>query len=756
LSIAASELPSAESQRRRRMLFLVTICTGSLLLFLVQPMIARMALPRLGGAPAVWNSAMLVYQALLLGGYAYAHWLGRFLPRKQALIHLGLFCAAAVMLPIGLSNASPADDANPVLWVPWLLLISIGPLFFVVSAQAPLMQRWFALSGDEDPYPLYAASNLGSFAGLIAYPLLVEPLLETGSQSVLWSFGYVLVALLTLACALRLQRSVAAIPAAPSAASQTAVVDSAPPDTRTTLLWIAVSAIASGLMLSTTMHLTTDIAAMPLLWVIPLGLYLLSFSIAFARNRTLSMVMAKLAPLSLIFAAFTTFIGTGASSLGAVVLVLQYFFVVVCALHARLFDTRPSPAHLTRFYLAMSVGGVIGGIFCALIAPLVFDWTYEHPILLIAAAFALGHEVLIQRGGTFWRKYGDTSAVALGLCAALLLVSTVASSFFVEAPTAVQILVAIAIAAASMFFAGHRLLFAAAIAACMLTMGGWKILERTLTEGQMTRSYFGVYSVRSVEDTAVTLAHGTTIHGVQMRAEALQAVPPGYYTSSSGIGLAIKAIPDIFGQNARVSVVGLGTGALVCYARPNETWKFYEIDPAIETIARDRKHFSFISRCRPDLEVVIGDARLKIAAAPADSSDVLIIDAFSSDAIPMHLLTEEAFAAYQRYMAPGGLLIVHISNKFLDLSPVISSMESAGWTARIRSSLEPDGSEQDVIFYPSTWVVMSQDPKKIEAIERIAGPGKWEPVPAAPGFERWSDSHSSILPLLYSHFFTKK
>jgi predicted secreted protein len=753
LSITASDLPSSSPQRGRRALFLLTICTGSLLLFLVQPMIARMALPRLGGAPAVWNSAMLVYQALLLGGYAYAHWLGRFLPRRQAMIHIGLFCVAAIMLPIGLSNATPDAQSNPVLWVPWLLLTSIGPLFFVVSAQAPLMQRWFSLSGSGDPYPLYAASNLGSFAGLIAYPLMVEPWLETGSQSLLWSVGYVVVAALTLACALRLPRS-----ANHAAATTANSAPSAPPSMRTIVRWITFAAIASGLMLSTTMHLTTDIAAMPLLWVIPLGLYLISFSVAFAENRMLSQIMAKMAPISLAFAAFTTFMGTGAGSHGAIIIVVQYFFVVVCALHARLYESRPPPEHLTRFYLAMSVGGVIGGIFCALLAPLIFDWTYEHPILLVAAALALGHEALLPRIAEFWKQHGRSLTITIVpvLCVIMLLLSMVAGDFFGWVPYAAQLAIALAIAIAAMFFAGNRLLFAGAIVTCMLTMGGWRTLERSWTQGQMTRSYFGVYTVREAEEKAVNLFHGTTIHGVQMRDKALQLIPPGYYTPSSGVGLAIKAVPQIFGPKARVSVVGLGTGALVCYARPDETWTFYEIDPVVESIARNPRNFTFISDCRPDLKVVIGDARLAIAAAPAGSADVLIIDAFTSDAIPVHLLTEEAFAAYRRYLAPNGLLIVHISNKFLDLSPVISSIATPNWTARKRSSKAPEAYEENLFFYSSTWVVMSEDPKKIETIERLSGKGQWTPVPSTPGFERWTDSHGSVLPLLMTSFFQKE
>jgi hypothetical protein len=741
----ASTTDLAPDARRHRALFLATICTGSLLLFLVQPMIARMVLPRLGGTPSVWNSAMLVYQALLLAGYAYAHWLGRFAPRRQATIHIAMFCVAATTLPIALSSAQPSSDSNPVLWVPWLLLTSIGPLFFVVSAQAPLMQRWFALSGGEDPYPLYAASNLGSFAGLLAYPLIVEPLMKTGAQSLLWSVGYVVVALLSVLCALRLPRE------AIVASVQTATTPA--PDWRMNLRWIALAAIASGLMLSTSLHLTTDIAAMPLLWVIPLGLYLLSFSVAFAENRALPELIAKVAPVSLLFAGFTTFIGSGASPHGAALLVVGNLFVVACVLHSRMFELRPAPEHLTRFYLAMSIGGVIGGIFCALLAPLIFDWTYEHPILLIAAALAIGHRPLFRSADTFWKRYGSARTLTIVVLLALLALSSITEGhLFAPPPYSVQILIAIGIALFGAFCCGNRVLFAGALAATMLSMSGWKTLEQTMTEGQMTRSYFGINSVEPIGDFAVALVHGTTIHGVQLRNPALRYVPPTYYTHSSGIGLTMSAVPALFGEKARIGVMGLGAGALTCFAKPGQDWRFYEIDPAVEAIARNPEHFTFISHCRPDMKIVIGDARLTIAAEPANSADLLVMDAFTSDSVPIHLLTEEAFATYRRHLAPNGLLAFHISNRFLDLKPVLAAAAEAGWTARLRRTKTPDADERALYFAPSDWVVLSPDPKTIAALEQATGPQNWTTLPKADGFERWTDNYGSILPLVIARF----
>src|SRR5947209_6359149 len=304
-------------------------------------MIARMALPRLGGAPSVWNSAMLVYQLLLLGGYAYAHWLGLLRPQSQARVHLVRLAASALMLPIGLVGWVPPPDANPFLWAPWLFVVSIGPLFFAVSAQAPLLQRWFALSRGGDPYPLYAASNLGSFGGLMAYPLLVEPLLPLSQQRWLWSAAYALLILLVTWCAATLPKST--MPARTHSGTEPA------PGWRTIGQWIVLSAVPSGLILSTTLHITTDIIAMPLLWVLPLGVYLLSFTVAFAARPGGKQAIIRYSPIFLLFACLGLFMGQGWMALLFCVLSIVNLFSISVALHTRLFDARPPARHLTAF-----------------------------------------------------------------------------------------------------------------------------------------------------------------------------------------------------------------------------------------------------------------------------------------------------------------------------------------------------------------------------------------------------------------------
>ena len=739
MASAAFEAETTGSAKAR---FILTIFAGSFLLFLVQPMIARMALPRLGGAPSVWNSAMLVYQALLLAGYAYAHWLGRFNGRVQSIIHLALFAVAALMLPIGLAAGNPPADANPFIWVPWLLLTSIGPLFFVVSAQAPLMQRWFTLSGGGDPYPLYAASNLGSFSGLIAYPLIVEPLLPVATQSMVWSAGYAVLALLVLFCGLSVPKAAIEAHVAPNLALK--------PQRKAVAWWIALAAIPSGLMLSTTLHLTTDIVAMPLLWVLPLGLYLLSFSVAFSARRGAAQFLTRIAPLTLLIAGCGVFVDVTSWPFVFAFASLANLFVVSVALHSAMFDRRPDPSYLTGFYLAMSVGGVLGGLFCALVAPLVFDWTYEHPILMVAAALVIAQKPFFSFTEALWN--GDERAARYTRWGAvlLILVSLVGQGgFALPESREVEGIVALVIIALAILTIGNRILFAFALAGLMLCLGGWTKMAMSITPGLMTRSFFGVYSVRSGGPNARLLVHGTTVHGVQNRGSvAREMMPASYYAPQSGIGIAMTAAPVIFGPHARIGVVGLGSGTLSCYARPGETWRFYEIDPVIAGIARDPKRFTFLARCLPHADIAIGDARIVLGQEPANTADLLAIDAFSSDAVPMHLLTREAFETYRRHIAANGLLMVHISNRYLDLTPVVAAAGREGWVVK-RLNYRPDpAKDANKNYSASNWIALSPSADTIAKLVASAPSAKWTPLQAKPGFSPWTDDHASILPII--------
>ncbi len=730
-------MPDPGVRRGGRGLFVATILTGSFLLFLVQPLVARMALPRLGGAPAVWNSAMLVYQALLLGGYAYAHWLGRVRPLAQGLIHLGVLALACLWLPIGLMAMEPPAAVSPAIWVPWLLLGSIGPLFFAVSAQAPLVQRWFSLaSGGQDPYALYAASNLGSFAGLIAYPLLVEPLLPVHAQSWLWSGGYILLIALVIAC-------VAMLPRRGLAPVATPIVSAAP--TRMQVgHWIVLALVPSGLMLATSTYITTDIVAMPLLWVLPLGLYLLSFTVAFAERREPADFITRMAPITILLFGGVIMGGYQERPWFNLGVALALLFVVSVALHTTLYRRRPAPDRLTGFYLAMSAGGALGGVFAGLVAPVMFDWTYEYPLLILAAGALVPQTYLLAPFRDWWMG-PRRPFVFGGVIAALTILFAIGfGNGQGLGGSGMQGLSFLVIAITGFVTIGARPAYLAVLASALILFGGYRSLILSAEPGARTRSYFGVYTVRD-GDRLRALDHGTTVHGIQLRGSPeRERTPTTYYARGAGVGQAMAALPQLYGPGARVGVVGLGTGTLSCYAQPGQSWRFYEIDPAVVRLARDTGQFTYLRRCLPNPVIRMGDARLSLHREAAADLDLLALDAFSSDSVPMHLMTREAFATYGRVLGPRGLLLVHISNRFLDLEPVVAAVaRDGGWHAA-RFDYRP--STLDAEASASVWIALSRDGAVLAALT-AAEPG-WRPLRTRPGMAAWTDDYATTLPLL--------
>ena len=730
----AEAIGSRVNERWARPLFLVTIITGSFLLFLTQPMIARMALPRVGGAPAIWNSAMLVYQLLLLAGYAYAHWLSRLRPRGQVGIHLVLLGLAALWLPIGLTGALPPAESEPALWVPWFLLASIGPVFFIVSAQAPLMQRWYALETSRgDPYPLYAASNLGSFAGLISYPLLVEPLMSLQQQSLLWTGIYALLVVLVVACALTVPGH--AVEALPEEKAP-------PPTTKQMLYWVALAAVPSGLMLSTTTHLTTDIVAMPLLWVLPLGIYLLSFVIAFAERRKVAEMIIAVAPLVILIAGGLAFSDGTRNPFFSATLGLLLLFAVAVAIHGEMFRLRPPVGHLTRFYLAMSFGGMLGGLFCAIVAPLLFDWSYEHPLLILAAALLVPQYVLVPWPQRF------TFLLMLGLPLVAFILSFAAERGLLGGGAMSTMVGSIAVSLIALACLGRKWAFMASLAALMLSYGGWSTLVRS-TMDVRTRSYFGIYEVSERYDgTARVLTHGTTLHGIQNLEPGLETLPTSYYARRSGVGLALANANAIYGSDSRIGIIGLGSGTLACYRQPGQHWTIFEIDPAMVQVARTR--FTFLSQCAPDARIVLGDARLTVGREPANSIDILAVDAFSSDAVPMHLLTREALAVYGRVVRRDGIVLFHVSNRYLDLKPVVADIAAAGGWSTAMMQYVPTEEEEVMNATISVWIALSRNQAAIDRLVDLSGEdqGNWEMLEPTPGFAGWTDDHGSILPII--------
>lgn len=722
-------------------LFVATILLGSFLLFLVQPMVARMALPRLGGAPAVWNSAMLVYQALLLGGYAYAHLLGRVPLRRQAMIHLAVLALAALWLPLGLMAMQLPADAEPAVWVPWLLGASIGPLFFAIAAQAPLLQRWFAeASGGRDPYALYAASNVGSFGGLIAYPLLVEPGMALNGQSWLWTAGYVLVFVAVAGCAILLPRRAMDEPHVEATSEAPSAIRVAH--------WIVLALVPSGLMLATTSFLTTDIVAVPMLWVVPLGLYLLSFIIAFATRRAPAEMLTRFAPVTILMFGGLMIAGSHENPELNAVMALGLLFMVAVALHTYMYDLRPAAHRLTGFYLAMSVGGALGGMFAGLIAPILFDWTWEYPILILAAGLLVPQSFLLPMFARLWRA--NRQGVRIRILAVALIIAVVIwlGLFGPVAAMGSESLGALylVIAFLGLLTIGMRTPFMIVLAGALFVFGGYRSLAMSWQGDLRTRSYFGVYTITDTPSQR-RLAHGTTLHGVQLKGGPhKRRTPTTYYVPGSGVGQAMGALSDLYGPSARVGVVGLGTGTLACYALPGQAWRFYEIDPAVISLARDE--FSFLEQCLPNADVVIGDARLRLAEEKAKSFDLLVLDAFSSDAVPMHLMTLEAFGTYGRALAQNGLLLVHISNRFLSLEPVVDAAARAGGWHAAQITYSPNMMEEFEEAATSDWVALSRSPETLEALKRRGG--DWRALAPRHGLTPWTDDYATILPVLRS------
>ena len=726
-----------------RALFIATILTGSFLLFLVQPMVARMALPRLGGASAVWNSAMLVYQALLLGGYAYAHALSRLPIRRQAAVHIALLLLAGLTLPVSLVALPPPSPGTEVLWVPLLLALSIGPTFFAVSAQAPLMQRWFAADPQAGaPWALYAASNIGSFAGLIAYPLLAEPLLSLHHQGWAWTLGYAgMIGLVALCASARWH-----VADQPRAGSPQV---SGPIAARTILLWLALAAVPSGLMLSTTTHLTTDLFAMPMLWVLPLGLYLLSFVAAFAERRGPANVLSVLAWLAMLTAGGMAMISRGSSGLAPVLASLLLLLLICTALHARLYDLRPAPERLTLFYLVMSAGGAFGGIFTALVAPALFDWVWEHPLLVLAAALLLPRVESLD-----WRRMpglepemARVGMVALAATAAFCLWRLYDTNTLVDAGIYRWIWAGGA-ALLGLALVPWRGLCATLVLVLMLVQGGFETIGNS-RDHIRTRSYYGVYTVRDYPTLHVrSLAHGTTIHGEQSTDPALTSTPLTYYGPGAGAGIVFGNGSALFPSSPRVGVLGLGVGTLACFNRPGWAMTFYEIDPLVLHKSRDGT-FTYLQRCAPQAPVIIGDARLAIASAPPGSFDLLAVDAFASDSVPLHLFTHEAFGTYLRALSPHGVMMVNISNRFIELEPPLAAEVHA---RRLFALARDDAPDPDSEFTASTWVAISRDPEQMRRITVIAPDKPWRPLtPPAPRV--WTDDHASILPYVRWHNF---
>ncbi len=708
--VAAAPRPARFAHWATLGFFATAIFAGATLVFLVQPMVARMVLPLFGGSQAVWTTSMLFFQAVLLAGYGYAHASTRLLgPSRQPIVHAVVLVLAVAALPIGRGLAPPPTDASPSLWLLGVLAVTVGAPFFVVTTASPLLQHWLATSGHasgRDPYFLYAAGNAGSLLALLAYPFVVEPLLTLDQQARLWSVGYVLFAALCLGCLVVARRGRSLAQSAPTRVMVPSIA------WRTRARWVGTALVPSSLMLGITTYISTDVASFPMLWVLPLAIYLLTFVVAFARRPLVTTRAAALIlplPTALVFAQM---LGSVALPLPVTLLTqLLVLFLAGVLAHGRLAEQRPAPERLTEFYFLLSLGGVLGGALNALVAPLVFDSVLEYPLALVLAL------ALRPRG----RRIADIFPV--------LAFSTCVASLAVVQSLSVP-----------------HLLLAGAVVACLaigvrhpryLTLG-FASLTLLLALGSPSlhteRTFFGVLRVTEQAGER-KLVHGTTVHGVERFAGPLAGEPLMYYGRRGPLGDVFAAYSHL----DRVDAIGLGAGSVAAYGRPGQQMTFYELDPAITRIASDPRFFTFLRDSPANVEIVPGDGRRTIAHVPDGSSDLVIVDAFSSDSIPVHLLTREAIELYVRKLRPGGLIAFHVSNRHLELAPVIARAAHALELAAVDRFDRAEGARGDRTA--SRWLVLARSPERLQPLLERSG---WR-IPTLSAGRVWTDDYSNVL-----------
>jgi hypothetical protein len=698
-------------------LFAVNIFLSAFLLFQIQPMIGRFILPRFGGSPAVWSTLMLAFQVLLTGGYAYAAWLiGRV--RRQALVHIPLLIGAILVLIMhGFSGSSPLmpsmsavshERSSPVLEIIGLLLLSVAVPYFALAANSPLMQAWFTrIHADRSYARLYALSNLGSLLGLLTYPILIEPNFSLRSQGWIWSAGFLLFGLLTGWIALKSGGT-----PVPSQPSPGAVSFGDRPSMALRSLWVALSATASLFLLSVTNQITQDVAVIPFLWVLPLSIYLLSFILTFSGERGYHRKAFGI--LFVVSAVLTLYVMLNTTRLHVYWQILVYCLLLFAACmlcHGELYRLRPSADHLTGFYLMVSVGGALGGIFVSLIAPIIFNGYWEF---LVGLAMALAVLLSIFRPSSILGKKQlteereDLSARARFILIIFLLVSLLLSVM-------------------GTYFSGS--LFS-------------------------KRNFYGVVRVREMVpdgsgQPAYVLSHGITVHGLQFIGSAqLRARPTTYYVPESGVGLAILHHPKYEqGRPMRVGLLGLGVGTLLTYARPGDVYRLYEINPVVNELASGKDgYFTFLSESKADLTLVSGDARIslqnELESGNSQNFDVLVLDTFSSDSIPVHLVTKEAFGLYLQHLAPDGIIAVHITNLHLDLQPVL--WQVAKYYGLSIARVNYDGDTQG--GYASQWILLARDPVELKSPaiqERAVDLGGY-----STDIKLWTDDYSNLFQIL--------
>lgn len=742
--------------------FSASLFVSAALLFLVELIVGKMLLPLLGGTPSVWNTCLVFFQAMLLAGYLYAwaakRWLGR---RTQFALQAALALGPIAVLPLHLPHGwEPPSNSSPIPWLLLTLLVAAGAPFFVLSSATPVLQRWFSHAGQRasaDPYFLYAASNTGSLLGLLSYPLLIEPSLGLGVQSRLWSCGYILFAVMTLVCGMLAWRAKSA-PAHEPAPQPAEIGDSGsgrPWPER--MRWIALAFVPSSLMIGTTTALSTDVPPIPLFWVLPLALYLLSFVLVFARRQLVSLDwVARRLPFFMLAAILPTVTKTKLPLAALLPIDLLTLFLIALLCHGLLARSRPPVSRLEEFYLCMSVGGVLGGIFNSLVAPVVFPTVVEYPLALIFAALlrprpATPPETQPQSPKADARARRNDWLLPLAMAISLAALIAAMTRTGLRPGRELVVLIFAVPAVWCLSFGKRPLRFAAGLAALLaagaLYSGPFQSVIHT------ERDFFGVSRVSNDSAHGFRyLFHGGTAHGLQSLDPARASEIFGYYTRSGPAGSILAAaqtksasrlIPTGPDPKFHWAVVGLGAGAMACYLQPGGSLTYYEIDPVVKRIASNPEYFSYVSGCAPAAPIVLGDARLKLHDAPDGSYDLIVLDAFSGDMIPMHLMTREALGLYLRKLAPGGMIAFHISNLYLDLAPTLGALaHDSGLVCMAGNDSGVSQAQIDAGRFPSQWVVMAR--AQADLGELAADP-RWKPATFPPSRQVWTDDYSNLL-----------
>jgi hypothetical protein len=762
---ATTLTPAARQSRIEPAVFVLTVFLSAALVFMVEPMVARLVLPTLGGTPAVWNTSLAFFQTALLVGYAYAHLLQRVNSvRTQVIVHMAaLVLAGASFWPLRISElmGDPAT-ANPTLWLLGVLTLSLGAPFAVLSATAPLVQAWharvFERENDAEPYALYAASNVGSLIALLAYPIVVEPFVRLHSQTLGWSIAYISFALVMAGVALIVWRR-GQLPegpgrAPPLAETPAGVLEHEPPPvqgpTRVTwrdrVLWVVLAAIPSSLMLGVTTYITTDVGSAPFLWVGPLALYLLTFVIAFQAKPWLSRDGVLLFQGAFLAGAVVLLPFSVGSFLLELVLQLTCFFLTALMCHQALVARRPSPEHLTEFYLYMSLGGVVGGGFNAFVAPVIFNAAHEYAAVLVLSALARPWgEGELKR----WEWIGLVVACASAVISVFLLGADMWAlwwnTFHFNFPEwGVKVPLGIATVLAFMLRRRSFVMFSILL---VLAVSSATVGTRSYVLNEW-RSFFGVVresrmQVPGLGGEVRMLAHGTTLHGAQAQNPRFRCQPLVYYAHETPIGQVFDAQQARLGS-VNIGAVGLGTGSVAAYVRPTDRLTFFEIDPLVVRISTDPRHFSYTTQCagsRPNF--VIGDARLTLQRQAPNQYHVLLIDAFSSDSVPAHLLTVEAIRMYLSRITPDGIVILHLSNRNLNLrGPAMAGAAAAGGYALLQ--LHPA-----VPGRPPMWesaehaLIIARNPQALQPF--LNDPEhRWEPSNPHQA-QPWTDDYTNLV-----------